>query len=44
MCTEEIIVCDYNAETSLEAELKSWGRHNIDQESGLWASMDKITW
>lgn len=44
VCTEEIIVCDYNAETSLEAELKSWGRHSIDQKSGLWASMDKITW
>lgn len=39
--TEEIIVCECNAETPLEAELKSLGRHSIDQKSGLWASMDK---
>lgn len=39
--TEEIIVCECNAETPLEAELKSLGRHSIDQKSGLRASMDK---
>lgn len=38
---EEIIVCECNAETPLEAELKSLGRHSIDQKSELWASMDK---
>lgn len=39
--TKEIIVCECDAETPLEAELKSLGRHSIDQKSGLWASTDK---
>lgn len=35
MHTEEIIVCECDAETPLQAELKSLGRHSIDQKSGL---------
>lgn len=41
---EEIIVCEWDAETPLQAELKPLGRHSIDQKSGLWTSMDKGTW
>lgn len=44
MHTEEIIVCECDAETPLQAELKPLGRHGIDQKSGLWESMDKVTW
>ena len=39
--TEEIIVCECNAEIPLEAELKSLGQHSIDQKLGLQASTDE---
>lgn len=36
--TEEIIVCECDAETPLQAEIKSLGRQSIDQKSGLRAT------
>lgn len=35
---EEIIVCECDTETLLQAEIESLGRHSIDQKSGLRAT------